>query len=398
MEAVVRSAALGQNIHNIMPGGLVAGHGLLQSKPLAELPGNGVALLHEKRPIAPAPSLLIHADGLQLVKQQQQQQQQVHLEHRQKGAGGVGPVSAAGKKYAYGGLPYATPQQSASVQRRNARERNRVKQVNNGFANLRQHIPPTVVTALTNGTRGANKKLSKVDTLRLAVEYIRSLERMLDSGEQPAVSVAAANATTNTNQLSNSSVCSASSGSTYYGTMSEPSIASSPAPSHLSDNSSQRGTPGCYTQISGSFNHEPYEIYVDPSNSPAPSYGSDHGIGGVGVHQHTHLHPSSTALPGQTILGAPAGVDNNNYIMTQQQQQHQHQQQQLQLQQQQQQQQQQQMQLQQQHMQQHYQNHPQAQTQFKTELYDDTPYDEGFSPQNPYDDELLDVICLWQQH
>ncbi|KFB42069.1 AGAP000876-PA-like protein [Anopheles sinensis] len=334
MAAVVRSVALGQNIHNIMPGGLVVGHGPLQPKPLAVLPGNGVLL--GKRPIAPAPSMLVHPDGSMQLGSKPQQQQQVTgavlLEHRPKGAGGVGPVSTAGKKYAYGGLPYATPQQSASVQRRNARERNRVKQVNNGFANLRQHIPPTVVTALTNGTRATNKKLSKVDTLRLAVEYIRSLERMLEDngGEQPTVGVTGATnngapaAATNTNQLSNSSVC--SSGSTYYGTMSEPSNASSPAPSHLSENSSQRGTPGCYTQISGGFKHEPYDIYIDPANSPTPSYGSDHGIAGVGVHHHTHLHPSST-----------------------------------------------------------------------TELYDDSPYDEDLSPQNPYDEELLDVISWWQQ-
>ncbi|XP_072384027.1 uncharacterized protein [Diabrotica undecimpunctata] len=67
-----------------------------------------------------------------------------------------------------------------SVARRNARERNRVKQVNNGFANLRQHIPNFIAAAFesSNG-RGGNKKLSKVETLRMAVEYIRSLEDIL---------------------------------------------------------------------------------------------------------------------------------------------------------------------------------------------------------------------------
>ncbi|XP_011639065.1 achaete-scute complex protein T3-like [Pogonomyrmex barbatus] len=82
--------------------------------------------------------------------------------------------------------PYGTvPHQPASVARRNARERNRVKQVNNGFATLRQHIPQTVAQALgssTAGTHGgsrAAKKLSKVETLRMAVEYIRSLQRLL---------------------------------------------------------------------------------------------------------------------------------------------------------------------------------------------------------------------------
>lgn len=85
-------------------------------------------------------------------------------------------------------MPYgAAPQQPASVARRNARERNRVKQVNNGFATLRQHIPASVSTTLSpqgsNSGRGQNKKLSKVETLRLAVEYIKSLQQMIDDHE-----------------------------------------------------------------------------------------------------------------------------------------------------------------------------------------------------------------------
>lgn len=57
----------------------------------------------------------------------------------------------------------------SSVARRNERERNRVKMVNMGFATLRQHVP--------NGTK--NKKMSKVETLRSAVEYIRQLQKLL---------------------------------------------------------------------------------------------------------------------------------------------------------------------------------------------------------------------------
>lgn len=85
----------------------------------------------------------------------------------------------------YSGMPGHQP---ASVARRNARERNRVKQVNNGFATLRSHIPLSVAAALSSsagtsnssGGRGASKKLSKVETLRMAVEYIRSLQQLLD--------------------------------------------------------------------------------------------------------------------------------------------------------------------------------------------------------------------------
>ena len=65
---------------------------------------------------------------------------------------------------------YAIPPPIApKVARRNARERNRVKQVNSGFDVLRSHIP----------TAAKHKKMSKVDTLRHAVDYIRNLKKML---------------------------------------------------------------------------------------------------------------------------------------------------------------------------------------------------------------------------
>ena len=68
-------------------------------------------------------------------------------------------------------LGYAiTPPVPQKVARRNARERNRVKQVNCGFEMLRAHIP----------TAAKQKKMSKVDTLRHAVEYIQSLQLMLN--------------------------------------------------------------------------------------------------------------------------------------------------------------------------------------------------------------------------
>ncbi|XP_067636137.1 achaete-scute complex protein T8 [Eurosta solidaginis] len=82
------------------------------------------------------------------------------------------PAGTPGRK----GLPL-----QQAVARRNARERNRVKQVNNGFTALRERIPEEIAEAFEaqgNG-RGTVKKLSKVETLRMAVEYIRSLERLL---------------------------------------------------------------------------------------------------------------------------------------------------------------------------------------------------------------------------
>ncbi|XP_053836542.1 achaete-scute homolog 2 [Vidua macroura] len=65
---------------------------------------------------------------------------------------------------------------AAAVARRNERERNRVRLVNLGFAALRQHVP--------HGA--ASKKMSKVETLRSAVEYIRALQRLLDEHDAVA--------------------------------------------------------------------------------------------------------------------------------------------------------------------------------------------------------------------
>lgn len=70
--------------------------------------------------------------------------------------------------------------QQASIARRNARERSRVKQVNDGFVNLRNHLPePMVKARLGKVKKNANKKVSKVDTLKMAVEYISHLESIL---------------------------------------------------------------------------------------------------------------------------------------------------------------------------------------------------------------------------
>ncbi|XP_072529716.1 achaete-scute homolog 1b-like [Salminus brasiliensis] len=83
------------------------------------------------------------------------------------------------RRLTFSGLGYSIPQQQpVAVARRNERERNRVKQVNMGFQTLRQHVP--------NGA--ANKKMSKVETLRSAVEYIRALQQLLD--EHDAISAA----------------------------------------------------------------------------------------------------------------------------------------------------------------------------------------------------------------
>nr|KAG5704830.1 hypothetical protein BaRGS_001301 [Batillaria attramentaria] len=74
------------------------------------------------------------------------------------------------------GFPEAKP---ASVSRRNARERNRVKLVNQGFETLREHVP--------NGKK--NRKMSKVETLRSAVEYIRQMQQLLEDHDAQIVKI-----------------------------------------------------------------------------------------------------------------------------------------------------------------------------------------------------------------
>ena len=58
----------------------------------------------------------------------------------------------------------------AFIRKRNERERIRVRHVNEGYARLREHLPdePT------------EKRMSKVETLRAAIRYIKQLESMLD--------------------------------------------------------------------------------------------------------------------------------------------------------------------------------------------------------------------------
>ena len=98
----------------------------------------------------------------------------------------------------------------ASVARRNERERNRVRLINSSFARLKDTLPrefnwscdtdgtdeenrdpKDMVPTQDNSKKGqslarrrqANKKLSKVNTLRGAIEYIRLLEDILSSDE-----------------------------------------------------------------------------------------------------------------------------------------------------------------------------------------------------------------------
>lgn len=66
-----------------------------------------------------------------------------------------------------------------AVAKRNERERNRVKLINMTFQTLRQHLPLGA-----SGVKGKSRKLSKVQTLRSAIEYIRQLQDLVHNRQQ----------------------------------------------------------------------------------------------------------------------------------------------------------------------------------------------------------------------
>ncbi|XP_041052575.1 achaete-scute homolog 3-like [Carcharodon carcharias] len=77
----------------------------------------------------------------------------------------------------YPQLPFQNPfsgvydysYEPAFIRKRNERERQRVKCVNEGYAQLRQHLPQEL----------SEKRLSKVETLRAAIKYIKELQALL---------------------------------------------------------------------------------------------------------------------------------------------------------------------------------------------------------------------------
>lgn len=67
----------------------------------------------------------------------------------------------------------------------NARERNRMREINQAFETLRRVIPQMASTHV----QGANEKLTKITTLRLAMKYISTLSAALSGPELSTASL-----------------------------------------------------------------------------------------------------------------------------------------------------------------------------------------------------------------
>ncbi|EFA01977.1 transcription factor atoh7 [Tribolium castaneum] len=81
--------------------------------------------------------------------------------------------------------PDATPKKTAPLSKyrrktANARERNRMREINQAFETLRRVIPHVQATQVP----GSNEKLTKITTLRLAMKYIADLSAALNAGPE----------------------------------------------------------------------------------------------------------------------------------------------------------------------------------------------------------------------
>ncbi|KAG7156273.1 Helix-loop-helix protein 13-like [Homarus americanus] len=114
--------------------------------------------------------------------QQQQQQQQQHQQQQGRGDLGsnsppnnVGTCDDGEDEYYTTGSPYRVQRHAANI-----RERKRMlSSINSAFEELRTHVP----------TFPYEKRLSKIDTLRLAIAYIALLRELLTSDLDPVTHI-----------------------------------------------------------------------------------------------------------------------------------------------------------------------------------------------------------------
>merc|ERR1712062_712809 len=89
-----------------------------------------------------------------------------------------------------GPKPRPKPQPMSKYRRKtaNLRERERMGEINNAFEHLKEKIPTPLVMAdnsrhCSNEKRNRCEKMTKINVLHIAINYIRALESILDTGD-----------------------------------------------------------------------------------------------------------------------------------------------------------------------------------------------------------------------
>ncbi|KAL8566947.1 hypothetical protein ACOMHN_059747 [Nucella lapillus] len=91
-----------------------------------------------------------------------------------------------------GALALHTSTEPSFIRKRNERERERVRCVNEGYERLKEHLP----------NNSKDKRISKVETLRGAIDYIRHLQKILD--EAPPLPADCTHTTSSDEQIKDS--------------------------------------------------------------------------------------------------------------------------------------------------------------------------------------------------
>merc|ERR1711944_165327 len=91
-----------------------------------------------------------------------------------------------------GPKPRPKPQPMSKYRRKtaNLRERERMGEINNAFEHLKEKIPTPLVVSDNNKSCNGNEKrnnrcekMTKINVLHIAINYIRALESILDTGD-----------------------------------------------------------------------------------------------------------------------------------------------------------------------------------------------------------------------
>ena len=163
------------------------------------------------------------------------------------------------------------PQQDLKTIKRNERERHRVESVNKGFETLRMHVPTAAMV----------KKMSKVNIINHAMDYIQNLTQLLrESGsENPAWTYTCSQPMYQPNRMSHTQTFS---------------------PPHFQPRFSMPSYPPPLTPISPNYTSE--------SGYETPGYYSDSGMGSPAVHpaSRSNSWESSSPAPSPYAMQSPS--------------------------------------------------------------------------------------------